>query len=77
MSRQKFSEYSSVELQGLLLAGYASWNCYFLNITGAVGLQIIHQPVTKAGFAKTMTSLLILPALLVKVQLLFLDQRMS
>jgi hypothetical protein len=77
MLRQKFSEYTSVALQGLLLAGYASWYCYFLNITGAVGLQIFHIPVTKAGLAKTMTSLLILPALLVKVQLLFLDQRMS
>jgi len=74
MSSRSFLSYTSVALLGLLLAGYASWYCYFLNITGAVGLQIIHIPVTKAGFAKTMTSLLILPALLVKVQLLFLDQ---
>jgi hypothetical protein len=61
-------------LQGLLLAGYASWYCYFLSTTGVVGLQIFHIPFLIAGLAKTMTSLLILPALLVKVQLLFLDQ---
>ena len=62
--------YTSVALQGLLRAGYESKYCYFINTTGAVGLQIYHCPVTEAGSAKTMTSLLILPALLVKVLLI-------
>ena len=67
--------YTSVALQVLLRAGYESKYCYFINTTGAVGVQIYHCPVTKAGSAKTMTSLLILPALLVKV--LFVKQELS
>ena len=59
--------YTSVALQDLLRAGYKSRYCYFINTTGAVGVQINHCPVTKAGLAKTMTSLLILPALLANV----------
>jgi hypothetical protein len=57
--------YTCVALQGLLRAGYESRYCYFINTTGAVGLQIYHCPVTEAGYAKTMTSLLILPSVLV------------
>jgi len=59
--------YKSVALQGLLRADNKSLYCYFINTTGAVGVQINHCPVTKAGLAKTMTSLLILPALLANV----------
>ena len=60
--------YTCVAVQVWLRAGCESWYCYFLNTTGAVGLQpnylAIKVPEVKA---KTMMSLLILPALLVKV----------
>ena len=72
-----FLSYTSVALQVLLRAGFESRYCYFINTTGVVGVEIYHFPVTEAGYAKTMTSLLILPALLVQVLLFFIKQELS
>jgi len=62
--------YTRVAVQVLLRADFESRYCYFLNTTGAVGLQIYRESVKVPEVkAKTMTSLLILPALLAKVLL--------